>query len=249
MKRIKLFIHLLLIAVLLFAIVIACDKTDNLGGDVQSEGELKDADGNVYNTIKIGSQVWMDENLRTTKYNDNTEMKNVTDGEQWSNLTIGAFCNYDNLESNATTYGRLYNGYAVKTGKLAPIGWHVPTDEDWTILEKYLIANGYNYDGSKDDNKIAKSLCSKTGWAFYSRTGTPGTNPRGNNSTGFTALPGGYRFYDGVFKHIGNIGYWWSSTEYYTDYFYNRGLYYDQSNLLGNFYFEGCGFSVRLVRD
>ncbi|HNZ71425.1 MAG TPA: fibrobacter succinogenes major paralogous domain-containing protein, partial [Prolixibacteraceae bacterium] len=172
------------------------------------------------------NQVWMVENLKTTKYNDGTEILNVTSYTQWDNLTTGAYCNYDNLESNAATYGRLYNWYAVNTGKLAPAGWHVPTDDDWTILENYLIANGYNYDGTLDEDKIAKSLCAKTNWALSSEDGTPGAAPENNNSTGFTALPGGYRHYDGDFYSIGEGGYWWSSTEYDESSAYRRGLYY-----------------------
>ena len=142
MKKRKQFIQLLSIAVLLLAFATACDKTDDPGGDTPSAGTVKDADGNKYNTVKIGNQVWMVENLKTTKYNDGTEILNVTSDTQWANLTTGAYCNYDNLESNAEIYGRLYNWYAVNTGKLAPAGWHVPTDDDWIILENYLIANG-----------------------------------------------------------------------------------------------------------
>jgi uncharacterized protein (TIGR02145 family) len=248
--------HLLFIAGLLFATFIACDKT-NEPADDQSNDKLKDADGNVYKTVKIGSQVWMAENLKTTKYNDGTVMTNVTSAIQWGNLTTAAYCNYDNLESNATTYGRLYNWYAVNTTKFAPVGWHVPNDEDWTILENYLIANGYNYDGTKDENKIAKSLASTSGWAISDDTGTPGVNPEKNNSTGFTALPGGDRDENGEFGYIGEFGDWWSSTEvieynyhmgstrilcYKYDFDYRCGLGRGgESKVFGN--------SVRLVKD
>lgn len=254
MKKRKQFIQLLSIAVLLLAFATACDKTDDPGGDFPSAGTVKDADGNKYNTVKIGNQVWMVENLKTTKYNDGTPIPNVTDNSEWANLTTGAYCNYDNLESNAATYGRLYNWYAVNTGKLAPAGWHIPTDDDWTILENYLIANGYNYDGTKDEDKIAKSLCAKTNWALSSTPGTPGTVPENNNSSGFTALPGGYRYggngyYLGSFLSIGEYGYWWSSTERNEDYAYIRTLYYFYRDLLRGNLYKGNGFSVRLVRD
>jgi uncharacterized protein (TIGR02145 family) len=115
----------------------ACDKTDDPGGDFPSSETVKDADGNKYNTVKIGTQVWMVENLTTTKYNDGT--RNIKCYQRYNSgnsLTTGAYCNYDNLESNAATYGRLYNWYAVNTDKLAPAGWHVATDDDWTILAK-----------------------------------------------------------------------------------------------------------------
>jgi len=211
---------------------------------------VTDIDGNVYKTITIGTQVWMAENLKTTKYNDGTEMTNVTSDTQWANLTTGAYCNYDNLESNDATYGRLYNWYAVNTGKLAPKGWHVPTDNDWTILENYLIANGYNYDGTKDVNKVAKSLCAKTNWALSSEAGTPGAAPENNNSTGFTALPGGRRYSsNGSFSYVGKYGFWWSSAEGYVGLAYTRYLDYDDHHLSRDNYGKGNGFSVRLVRD
>jgi uncharacterized protein (TIGR02145 family) len=256
MKKRKPFIQLLLIAGLLFAVATACDKTDDPGGedpngDSPNAETVNDADGNKYNTVKIGTQVWTVENLKTTRYNDGTPIPNVTDNYQWSNLSTGAYCNYDNLESNAATYGRLYNWYAVNTGKLAPAGWHVPTDNDWTILEKYLIANGYNYDGTKDVDKIAKSLCAKTNWALSNLAGTPGAVPENNNSSGFTALPCGYRYIgNGTFDYVGKVGYWWSSTELYEDYDYSRCLHFSTKDLLKYYnYDKGYGFSVRLVRD
>ncbi len=249
MKKRRQFIQLLLIAGLLFAAITACDKTDDPGGEFPSAGTVKDADGNKYNTVKIGSQVWTVENLKTTKYNDGTEMTNVTSDTQWGDLTTGAYCQYDNLESNVATYGQLYNWYAVNTGKLAPTGWHVPTDNDWTILENYLIANGYNYDGTKNENKIAKSLCAKTNWALSSETGTPGAAPENNNSTSFTALPGGSRNDSGVFGKIGGYGGWWSSLEVGEDYAYYQYLLYGYEDLGKGDHGKKCGFSVRLIRD
>jgi uncharacterized protein (TIGR02145 family) len=253
MKKRKQLIHLLFIVVLLFVMVTACDKSDDPGGDSPSAGTVKDADGNKYTTVKIGTQEWTVENLKTTKYNDGSAIPNVTDNDTWVYLTTGAYCNYENLESNAATYGRLYNWYAVNTGKLAPAGWHVPTDDDWTILENYLIANGYNYDGTKDVDKVAKSLCAKTNWVLSSEAGTPGAAPENNNSTGFTALPGGARDVDGKFNSVGEFCDWWSSTESstYTIAAYVRNLGYDDYDLGRNYYgcFKEYGFSVRLVRD
>ena len=250
MKKRKQFIQLLSIAVLLLAFATACDKTDDPGGDFPSAGTVKDADGNKYNTVKIGNQVWMVENLKTTKYNDGTDILNVTSNTQWADLTTGAYCNYNNLKSNAKIYGRLYNWYAVNTDKLAPKGWHVPTDDDWTILENYLIANGYNYDGTLDEDKIAKSLCAKTNWELSDEAGTPGAAPENNNSTGFTALPGGYRdSYDGSFYGIGKYGTWWSSTELNEFSAYYRRLSYIFEDLLRDDHLKESGFSVRLVRD
>jgi uncharacterized protein (TIGR02145 family) len=249
MKNRKPFIQLLIIAGLLFGAA-ACDKTDDPSGDSPGVGTVKDADGNVYKTVKIGTQVWLAEDLKTTKYNDGTPIPNVTDNETWAGLSTGAYCNYDNLESRGASYGRLYNWYAVNTGMLACVGWHVPTDEDWTILENYLIANGYNYDGSENNNKIAKSLASTTGWELSDFSGTPGANPEKNNSTMFTALPFGRRDRDGEFDLIGKNGYWWSSTSSSIDEnAYLRFLGYNgySLNFLGTV--KESGFSVRLVRD
>lgn len=210
-----------------------------------------DADGNNYSVVKIGDQYWTVENLKTTRYNDKTPILNVTVAEDWANLKTGAWCNHDNLESNGEIYGRLYNWYAVGTGKLAPAGWHVPTDNEWTILENYLIDNGYNYDDSIGIDRIAKSLCAETGWQFSNKAGNPGYKPEKNNSTGFTALPGSYHnFFDGIFGHIGMYGYWWSSTESEDFHAYYWNLYYNSKDLLRDNYFSKIyGLSVRLVRD
>jgi len=156
-------------------------------------GSMTDIDGNTYKTVTIGTQTWMAENLKVTKYNDGTNIPNVTDDTEWGNLTTGAYCNYNNDQSNVATYGRLYNWYAVNTGKLCPTGWHVPSDAEWTTLEDYLIANGYNYDGTTIDNKIAKAMASSSGWESYSEVGVIGNDdyPEKQNASGFTALPGG----------------------------------------------------------
>lgn len=171
---------------------------------------VTDIDGNVYNTIKIGTQTWMIQNLKTTKYNDGTEIPNVTVDSIWESLQTGAYCNYDNIESNATKYGRLYNWYAVSTGKLAPPGWRVPSDDDWSILINYLVAKGYNFDGTKNEDKTAKALASTSDWGTSQVQGSPGAYPQGNNSSGFTGLPGGSRL-DGSFYSIEYNCYWWTS--------------------------------------
>jgi uncharacterized protein (TIGR02145 family) len=239
MKKRNQFIHLLFIAVLIFASIVTSGK---------SSGKLKDADGNEYKTVKIGSQVWMAENLKTTKYNDGTEIANVTSDKQWGELKTGAYCNYEKKESNAATYGRLYNWYAINTGKLAPAGWHVPTDEDWTVLKDYLIANGFNYDGKKKNNEIAKSLASTTGWDLAIEW-APGGSPQKNNRSKFTALPGGVRSSSGMFNFIGKQAYWWSSTEYDKISAYYRALNYDSSKFERFGRYNEFGLSVRLVKD
>ena len=176
-----------------------------------------DVDGNVYSTVTIGTQIWMVENLKTTKYNDGTSIPLVSDDTAWFNLSTPGFCWYNNDAANKNIYGALYNWYTVNTNKLAPTGWHVPTDAEWAMLENYLIANGYNYDGTTTGNKIAKSLAATTLWNTYTTVGTIGYDLTKNNTSGFAGLPSGYRSYIGPFNYIGSNGYWWSSTETNTD--------------------------------
>ena len=210
-----------------------------------------DVDGNNYKVVTIGTQTWMAENLKTSQYNDGTTIPNVTDNTSWANLTTGAYSWYNNdATTYKNTYGALYNWYAVNAGKLAPTGWHVPTDAEWTTLENYLIANGYNYDGSTSGDKYAKSLAATTDWTTYSGTGTIGNDLTKNNSTGFSALPGGIRNdIDGTFYIVGGNGYWWSSTESYTVGAWGRYVYYSYSFVSWYYGSKQDGFSVRCVRD
>jgi len=213
---------------------------------------LTDTDGNVYHAIKIGSQVWTVENLRTTKYNDGTNISHLTVSVDWEACSTGtgAYCYYGNdSAANAVKYGALYNWFTVNTDKLAPTGWHVPTDAEWTELENYLIANGYNWDGTTSSNKIAKSMAAKTDWISSVTEGMPGNDMSSNNSSGFSALPGGSRGHDGHFSFISYRGYWWSASEFDASYAYYRLLCCDTDNLIRlNFHMER-GFYVRLLRD
>ncbi len=193
----------------------------------------------------------MVENLKVTKYNDGTSIPNVTDGTIWVSLTTGALCDYDNIPLNSQTYGKLYNWHAVNTLKLAPVGWHVPTTAEWTVLETYLIANGYNYDGSTTGNKIAKAMASSSGWASYSNEGSIGSTDylEKQNASGFTALPGGRRGNKGSFIYVVKYGNWWSSTEYNASSAYSRRLFYNGYNLINLDGTKDYGFSVRCVKD
>ena len=141
-------------------------KNHSYTGNTICAGTITDFDGNGYQAVKIGNQVWTVENLRTTKYNDGTAIPYVTDSAAWVNLTTPGYCYFNNMVNadSIRKFGALYNWYAVDTKKLAPAGWHVPTDAEWDTLENYLIANGYNWDGTTDSNKIAKSLAAKTDW-------------------------------------------------------------------------------------
>lgn len=211
---------------------------------------VTDVDGNVYNTVTIGTQTWLIENLRTTKYNDGTSIPHVTDSYNWPNMTSSAYCWYNNDISNKNTNGALYNWYAVNSRKLAPTGWHVPSDAEWTILENYLIANGYNYDGSTVENKIAKSLASKAGWLTSATEGTIGNDLTKNNSSKFTALPSGYRGWEGIFDLQNKTNYIWTSTEKTSGKAWLRSLGYNNNVSLNRLDLaEYYGFSVRCIMD
>jgi uncharacterized protein (TIGR02145 family) len=211
-----------------------------------------DVDGNAYNAVNLGTQVWIKENLKTTKYKDNTSISYPgTDNTAWQNNTTGAYAWYNNDIANKATYGALYNWHAVNTGKLCPTGWHVPTDAEWTTLENYLIANGYNYDGTTTGNKIAKAMASTTLWTTSTNTGAVGNAdyPAYRNKSGFTALPGGSRYDSGTFDNIGTNNNWWSSMEYDATSAWYRFLSFYYSNVYRNYNLKNNGFSVRCLRD
>ena len=215
-------------------------------------GIVKDVDGNLYTTIKIGAQVWISENLKTTRYKDGTAIPMVADSTAWSNLTTPGYCWSDNdAASFKATYGAMYNWYTVNTGNLCPSGWHAPSDAEWTTLENYLIANGYNYDGTLSGIKIAKALSSITFWTPSANTGAAGNTdyPAKRNASGFTALPGGYRDNSGVFSGTGDYGDWWSATEGDAINAVGRGLNYSSVGVARYNYNKRGGFYVRCVRD
>ena len=216
--------------------------------------ECKDGDNNYYPVITINTRVWMAENLNTTTYKDGTTIiPKVQDITAWSILTTPAYCWYNNDEATYknTTYGAIYNWYAVGTGNLCPEGWHVPTDAEWTTLEDYLIAGGYNFDGTTSGNKLAKSLASLTGWDISSNPGAVGNTDYSEkrNATGFTTVPGGYRDDDGTFNDVGRDGGWWSATEYDPNNAIDRFLYYSINYVYRGSFSKRNGFSVRCLKD
>lgn len=195
--------------------------------------QVTDYDGNIYDMATIGTQVWMKENLKTTHYNDGAQIQLVTDNTTWANMTSGAYCYYNNNTSYDDIYGALYNWYTVNTGKLCPTGWHVPTDAEWTTLTDYL--GGASVAGGK---------LKEAGTEHWQSQNTGATN-----ESVFTALPGGGRGINGMFYGIGTNGYWWSSTEYGTDYAWHREMYYGSVKVYRNNYILVNGFSVRCLRD
>jgi uncharacterized protein (TIGR02145 family) len=195
---------------------------------------IKDIDGNVYTDAMIGTQVWMRENLKTTKYNDGTTIPLVTDKTAWANLSTPGYCWYNNdATTYKTIYGALYNWYTVNTGKLCPTGWHVPTKDEWAILATYL-----------GGESVAGGKLKETGTSHWL---SPNTGA--NNTSGFTALPGGYRYTAGEFDFVGMNGFWWSVNESTTDWAYDREL--DNDNSYYWFFNDPkkAGFSVRCIKD
>ena len=209
---------------------------------------VTDADGNVYHTITIGTQVWLVENLKTTKYNDGTTIPFVTANTAWAALLTPAYCwNNNDVNTYKVTYGALYNWYAVNTTKLAPIGWHVPTYAEWTTLTNYVAAN------LGTSLNEYKALAATTNWTTSTTTGNVGCNLILNNSTGFSALPGGFRFYDnGTFYYIGDeLGAWWSATKLDASELMRGAWYHFLINSDPNlqFYNLVAGLNVRCLRD
>jgi len=196
---------------------------------------VNDADGNTYNVVKIGDQVWMAENLRTTRYNDGTAIPLVTDPTDFINLTTPAYCWSNNDIGNKPVYGALYIWYTVKTGKLCPSGWHVPTDAEWTILENHL--GGYAVAGGK---------LKETGTEHWLTPNTDATN-----ESGFNARPGGWR--DGMsggYLPLGQVSMWWTSQETSPDRPYWRELYYSSGTIFPKSGGDpSFAMSIRCVKD
>jgi uncharacterized protein (TIGR02145 family) len=194
---------------------------------------VTDVDGNVYRTVRIGNQVWMAENLRTTKFNDGTPIPHVTDGSVWDDLETPGYCWYNNDISNKATYGGMYNWYAVNKGKLAPEGWHVPTKEEWMTLIDYL-----------GGEEVAGGKLKEVGTSHWASP-----NAGATDETGFTALPSGYRGGGGMFWHLGGACFWWSATEESTGKAWRCSINYSNSFMdIGSQYITH-GWSVRCVKD
>jgi uncharacterized protein (TIGR02145 family) len=196
---------------------------------------VKDIDGNVYKTVKIGTQVWMTENLKTTKYKDGIAIPLVTDDKIWGTLTRPAFCWYHNdATSNRNKFGALYNWFVVNTNKLCPTGWHVASDEEWTTLTTFL-----------GGEQIAGGKLKEKGNSQWQSPNTGATN-----ESGFSALPSGYRIYNDTFRGDGLWGYWWTSSEKpsQANAFYRR-LSYDYRDVVNSIDDKRNGWSVRCLKD
>lgn len=194
---------------------------------------VTDIDGNTYQTVKIGNQWWMAENLKVTHYRDGTPIPNVTDNTEWVYLSTDAYCAWENDDDSADTYGYIYNWYAVDNSrKIAPVGWHVPTDAEWTTLTTYLGGTG-----------VAGGKMKETGTSHWASPNIA------TNESGFSALPGGCRHDGGTFNILGVLAYFWSSSQVDSHSAWSREMGYDGSGVDGNDYGKRHGFSVRLIRD
>jgi uncharacterized protein (TIGR02145 family) len=201
---------------------------------------IKDIDGNIYKTVTIGTQTWIAENLKVSKYNDGTIIPNVSDNIMWSNLNSNAWCYYDNEDVNNHKYGKLYNWYTIskKTNgnkNVCPKGWHVPTNIEWTILTDYL-----------GGDSIAGYKMKEVG-----TTNWESPNLQALNSSLFSAIPSGSRYYFGTFYALGNSCGWWSSSIYDTisENVWVRSLNHDDLSMRKYVDSKTNGLSIRCLKD
>lgn len=194
---------------------------------------IKDYDNNTYDVIRIGTQLWIKENLKTTKFKNGSAIPLVSDFSGWSALTTPGYCIYDNDAGNAATYGALYNWATVETGNLCPAGWHVPSDDEFLTLDRFL--GGESPAGGKmKEAGITHWIAPNTG---------------ATNESEFTALPGGYRLVNGQYNDITTNGYWWSSSEYTSQDAWHKKIQYNSDKTYRDVEKKNMGMSVRCLKD
>lgn len=221
-----------------------------------------DIECNMYQTVTIGNQTWMAENLRSTKYNDGTGIPNVLGDLEWEGMTTPAYCwAYNDQEfAEENNFGALYNWYTVNTGNLCPNGWHVPTHDEFAEFVFFLAANGYNYDGTtytgndldEAGSKVGKAIAIDSGWVAptYGLEWAIGKDQYLNNSSGFNGVGADGRYlYGGVFLTPFYIGNWWTSTSYDTDDALTFFIYTEEGGIFNTYYFKQGGYNVRCVKD
>ena len=210
---------------------------------------IVDIDGNIYNTVQIGTQCWTQSNLKVSKYRNGDNIPAGLVNADWQNTTSGAYAIYDNDPVNDGLYGKLYNHYAVTDSRgLCPTGWHVPSDGEWNVLVKYLDPNADTVCANCWQSSIAGGSMKST-----ATQPTPGgwyaPNTGATNSSGFTGLPGGYRDSGGGFNDLGHFGNWWSSSDAGSGNAWYRLLNYDYADAFRTNYYHRNGFSVHCARD
>jgi len=231
---------------LYFARAFATNSKGTAYGNVESFTTLKivtdsvaDIEGNIYHVVTIGTMKWLRENLRVTKYRNGDAIPKVTVDALWKNLATGAYCFYDNQDANGSIYGTLYNWHALNDSRgLCPAGWHVPSDSEWTALG--VILGGPDVAGGS--LKSTGTMEGGSGLWFAPNTGA-------TNSSGFTGLPGGYRINYGNYYSLGNVAYFWSSSDTAEVNAWNFVLDANDSELTRIFNFKTNGFSIRCCKD
>jgi uncharacterized protein (TIGR02145 family) len=208
------------------------------------KGTVVDVDSNVYKTVVIGKYIWMADNLKTTKFNNGTEIPFVTGSSNWSVLNDAAYCWYDDDKGNSVIYGALYNFFAVNTGKLCPKGWRVPSDEEWKYLEGYVDSLYKIGDPIWDESRLRGynagiRLKAKSGWKL---------SGNGTDEFGFSALPGGERL-TSFNNSKGSCGFWWTCTEFEQSSAWYRCIIYSLSEMSRGPHPKRMGFSVRCLKN
>jgi uncharacterized protein (TIGR02145 family) len=238
----------------LIVLIFGCSSGSDVNGNSNTSlpgPNITDIDGNVYQSVIICSQTWTKSNLNVSKYTDGTPIPQVSDPTQWANLTTGAWCYYNNDSSFGDFYGKLYNWYAIAgiydstsainpslRKKLAPVGYHIPTDSEWNALSNCL--GGEDIAGGK--MKTTGSI--EVGSGFWKSPNIGATN-----ESAFTALPSGYRFGDGTFTNIHYNANWWSITDNDLNVPYIQVIGYNYTYIGRTFVVETGGFSVRCLKD
>jgi len=233
-QKIILWFYQLTLLTVLLLLSYSCKKADNNGDNNNQTGTVTDSEGNIYRTVTIGTQMWMAENLRSTKFIDGSPIPMITDSIIWGNLTSSGFCWYNNDSTTyKNPYGALYNGYTISTGKLGPSGWHVPTQAEWSTLITYL--GGEFYAGGKMKESGTKH------WV--------NPNVDATNESGFTAVPGGNRWDYGSFYLIGTISTWWSTTTFSDSTIWICNVDNYAAQVFHGMVNKKYGFSVRCLKN
>jgi uncharacterized protein (TIGR02145 family) len=214
------------------------------------ENFVTDIDGNIYKTVRIGNRVWMAENLRTTRCNNGTELSIFKFNKHWPNINIPSYSWYNNDIKYKETFGALYNWYAINSNVLAPKGWHIATNDEWSELVDFLVFESRTI---KSVDDLGKALATTKGWDESTNLNAIGNNPSTNNKTGFSAIASGFRDFKGSFENAGKDCNWWTATEensFGSDFAWSRHLDYNKKKLESSSHCNKLeGFSVRCVKD
>jgi uncharacterized protein (TIGR02145 family) len=237
-----------LLVLLSLVYISGCNKDDSPAKILT--GTVTDIDGNIYKTISVGSQVWMAENLKTTRYSNGDSIPDISDAATWASLSGGASCNFKPDSVSVALYGRLYNHFAASDSRnICPEGWHIPSDDEWKQLEMFLgmaraEADKLNWRGTDQGDKLKVIGGNTTYWAKSSDT----YEIFGTNESGFTGIGGACRVFNGEWGEITHTGFWWSSSVSGNDACY-RSLDYNKSGIFRYFGSRNYGFSIRCIKD